>query len=289
MEKLPLITVVIPVLNGEAYIAQCIESLLFQSFKELEVIVVDNGSTDRTAEIIQKYPTVKFIHHPIGGISGARNRGIELAQGEYIHFMDADDLITLDYYEKMLPPIVSTEADMACSSFIFERYPTQSQKVEHILLLSTIEDKILHTNVASYPACWRYLYKSSFIKGERLFFEENRFAEDKIFTIQAVHLAKKIVMVPEATYIYKHRVHSVTTSKKTKTIKKRHEDRKYANKFCENYAKRHHFSLDKSLDAHKWQYKVIGIPFITRKVYYSGKSKWYFLGIPIFQKKDIGK
>lgn len=289
MRELPIITVVVPVLNGEPYIAQCIENILLQSYKKIEIIVVDNGSNDKTAQIVQKYASVKYIHQPNGGISGARNKGIETAKGEYIHFMDADDMITLNFYEKMLQAIVETDSEMACSGFVFERFPTQTQKIEYKLVASTTEDKMLLTNVANYPACWRYLYKSSFLQKHSLRFEENRYAEDKIFSIQAVHLANRIVTVPKAIYIYKHRVSSVTTTKKAITRKKRHADRKYANQFCTDYARKHQFSLDKSLHYHRWQYKLLGIPLITRKVYFAGKSNWYFLGIPIFQKKDIGK
>lgn len=289
MTDLPIITVVIPVRNGESYIAQCIENVLFQSYKNLEIIAVDNGSTDRTAQIIQQYSTVKYIYEPNGGLSGARNTGMDKAIGEYIHFFDADDLITLNYHEKMVQAIVETDADMACSGFVFERFPTQTQRIEHKLVVSTIEDKILFTNVANYPACWRYLYKLSFLRKNSLRYEDNRYSQDKLFTVPAVHLANRIVMVPEATYIYKHRENAITTSKKSATIKKRHSDRKYANRFRAEYARKHQFALDKSLYYHRWQYKLLGIPVITKKVYFAGKIKWCFLGIPIFQKRDIGK
>ena len=164
MTNSPLISVVIPAYNEEANIAQCIENILFQSYKKIEVIVVDNGSVDKTAEIAQQYSTIKYIREPKGGLSGARNRGMDVATGEYIHFMDADDMVTLNYHEKMVEAIIETEADIACSGFVFERFPTQTQQIKHKLLLSTTEDKILFTNVANYPACWRYLFKISFLK-----------------------------------------------------------------------------------------------------------------------------
>ena len=150
MTDLPLTTVVIPVRNGEAYIAQCIENILFQSFKNIEIIVVDNGSTDKTAQIAQQYPTIRYIYEPNGGLSGARNAGMDVAKGEYIHFMDVDDLVTLNYHEKMTQAAIEAQADIACSGFVFERFPTQTQRIEHKLVISTTEDKILFTNVANF-------------------------------------------------------------------------------------------------------------------------------------------
>lgn len=289
MTDLPLITVTIPVRNGEAYIAQCIENVLFQSYKNIEIIVVDNGSTDKTAQIAQQYSTIKYIYEPNGGLSGARNAGMDAAEGEYIHFIDVDDLVTLNYHEKMTQAAIETKADMACSGFIFERFPTQTQRIEHKLVVSTTEDKILFTNVANYPACWRYFYKLSFLKDNSLRYEDNRYSQDKLFTVQAIYLANRIVTVPEAVYFYKHRERAITTSKDMATIRKRRADRRYANRFRAEYAQKNGFALDKSLYRHSWQYKLLGIPFLTKTVYYPGKIRWFFLGIPIFQKKDIGK
>lgn len=290
MNNFPLISVVVPAFNAEEYIVQCIENLLHQTYKNLEIIVVDDGSTDNTAQLTQQFSTVKYIHKKNEGVSVARNTGIDAATGEYIHFMDADDLLNLEFYENMIRAEVETDSEMACCGFIFERFPTQSQRFKDKTLVSTTEDKIWMTNVSNYGACWRYLFKTSFLKENKLYFEEGRISgEDRIFSLQAVYFANKIVSVPDAVYFYKNRKTSVTTSKNLEIVKKRHQDRKYANQFMKEFALKHGFMLDRNQNSQKWQYKMLGLPIVTKKQFHAGKTRWYFLGIPVFQKKEIDK
>jgi glycosyltransferase involved in cell wall biosynthesis len=287
MENSMLISVIIPAYNAEKYVAQCIENLLFQTYKKLEIIVVDDGSTDRTAEIVKQYPTVKYIHQEnSGNCPGVvRNTGIVAATGEYIHFMDADDLVNLEFYEKMINAILKTQADMACCGFVFERFLNQSQKIEYSLLASTIEDKLSLTNVSNYGACWKYIYKLSFIKENKLLFEKIVTGEDRIFSIQAVFYANRIVSVPGAVYVYKNRANSITTSKKLTFVRKRHQDRRYASEVITNFATQHNFMLNKKQVYQRWNYKLLGLPIFSKRVFYNGKTKWYVLNIPVFQKK----
>lgn len=239
------ISVIVPVWNGEKYLAQCIENLLLQTHKDLEIIVVDDGSTDATASIAAEYPTVKYIRRDNGGNYAARNTGIGAATGDYIHFMDVDDLVNLEFYEKMIGAVVATGADMACCGFVFERFPEQTQRIEHSLVVSTVDDKFTLTGVRRYGACWKYIYRAGFLREHNLLFEERRAAQDRVFSFQAVFYANRIVSVPGAVYIYKNRDESVTTTKKMQSVKKRHEDRKAAAEFIERFARENNIRLDK--------------------------------------------
>lgn len=282
-----LVSVIIPAYNAGEYLAQCIENLLYQTHKSLEIIVVDDGSTDNTAQVAHQYPSIRYLYQENEGPSSARNRGIKAASGEYIHFMDADDAITLDFYEKMVQAVVDTDADIAFCGFIFERYPKQTQRVEYRTLYTKTEDKIRATNVCNYAACWRYLFRLSFLKERNLLFELGRLAEDRIFSLQAVFFANRIVSVPGIMYFYKNRVNTLTTNKEIEKVKKRREDRKHAHRFQVDFAREHQFSLDRSLHYQHWQFKLLGIPLVTKRVYHPGKVRWYLLNIPIFQKKEI--
>lgn len=282
-----LVSVIIPAYNAGEYLAQCIENLLAQTHKNLEIIVVDDGSTDNTAQVARQYPSVRYLYQENEGPSSARNRGIEAASGEYIHFMDADDAITLDFHEKMVQAMVNTDAEIAFCGFFFERFPKQTQRVQYHAIYTKTEDKIKATNVCNYGACWRYLFNLSFLKEQNLRFELGRLAEDRMFSLQAVFFAKRIVSVPDIMYIYKNRVNALTTDKGVKKIKKRREDRKHADRFQASFAGEHGFTLDRSLHYRHWQFKLLGIPLVTKRVYHPGKIRWYFLNIPIFQKKEI--
>lgn len=106
MRKDILFSIIVPVYNAEKYIARCIESILVQSFKNYELILVNDGSKDRTKEILNRYqdnPNCIVIYQENSGVSVARNRGIELAKGKYICFVDADDYVADNYFETLIP------------------------------------------------------------------------------------------------------------------------------------------------------------------------------------------
>ena len=117
-----MISVIVPVYNCEAYLDESIQSLLHQTyFEQLEVIFIDDGSKDNSAKIIskysEKYSNMRLIRQTNGGVSAARNRGIEAASGEYIAFFDADDIAERQLYEKLFKLIEDNDADMSCVNY----------------------------------------------------------------------------------------------------------------------------------------------------------------------------
>lgn len=212
MEKQPTISVIIPAFNASSYIQQCIENMLSQTYKNLEVIIIDDGSTDNTSEIIKQYP-VKLIRQENQGAYVARNAGLAAASGEYLHFMDADDFINLNFYEKMLDAIIPVNADMALTGYIHERVPGLTSLVTEKFLYVNAEDKLIFTNVYHQGQVWKYLFKTSFLKDRKLTFKlELRTSQDKVFSMQAVFFSNKIVTAPGTLYYYKERGNSLQTS-----------------------------------------------------------------------------
>ena len=278
------ISVIIPVYNGEKYIVQCIENMLCQSHKNLEIIVVNDGSTDKTSEIAEKYP-IKLIHQQNSGVSVARNTGIEHATGDFIHFMDVDDLVNLDFYEKMISASLATDADMVCSEMVHERLPYLNLQFDAKQLAVNIEEKMQLTNVKQQGACYKYLFRTDFLRKHKLKFEKEFIsAEDLMFSFQAVYFANKIVSVPQAVYYYKHREQSAMTTKTKAHRQKKRECRKKATNFCKEFAKKHHFEIALPTPQ-KTEYKLFGIPLLKKVIFYAGKTRWYFLGICILQRK----
>ena len=105
-----MISVIVPIYNVEKYLIKCIESIINQTYKDLEIILVDDGSTDSSGKICDEFATkdnrIKVIHKKNGGLSSARNIGLDICKGNYISFIDSDDYIELDMYEKMIKIIV---------------------------------------------------------------------------------------------------------------------------------------------------------------------------------------
>ena len=282
-ESLAKISVIIPVHNGEKYIAQCLENILFQTYKNLEIIVVNDGSTDKSVEIAEKYP-IKLINQENSGVYVARNRGIDCATGEYIHFMDADDLINLDYYTNMVDAIILSGADIACCSTVNE-IKKQALLFSDRCILVEANDKFQSTNVYEWGYCWRFLLKKSFLDDNKLRFETGRTIKDLRFSMEAVYKANKIVTVPNAIYRYKKRMGSLITATDKNAMRNRKNDWIIAEKFRTEFVQQH--NLNVVFSRQKIQYKIFGIPMLTKTIYNNNKTKWFLFGIYILQRKHL--
>ncbi len=255
----PLITVVIPVYNGEKFIKTCLENVLGQSYKNLEIIVVNDGSTDKSAEIVAQYPVKTVTHEKNSGLSAARNTGIDNATGDYIHFMDVDDLLNTDFYNTMAKAVVETSSDIACSGVIHEqaRYKTQLFRKQRVY--TSTKDKLTATYVGKWGYVWRYLYRLDFIRQNNLRFEVGRFVEDLSFSLPSLYFAKKIVVVPGATYLYAFVENSIINNPDKAHKAKVKEDFRHAQKVILNFASKHNFKIP-GLNTGVWRY-------VLRKIY----------------------
>ena len=118
---MPKVSIVVPIYNVEKYLEQCIDSIINQTLKEIEIILVDDGSPDNCPQIcddyVKKDSRIKVVHKTNGGLSSARNAGIEIATGDYIGFVDSDDYIELDMYEKMYNIAIENNVDFVMSDY----------------------------------------------------------------------------------------------------------------------------------------------------------------------------
>ncbi|MCM1235869.1 MAG: glycosyltransferase [Ruminococcus flavefaciens] len=168
-----LISVIIPCFNVEKYIDRCMESVLNQTYRNLEIILVDDGSTDSTGEICERYSQtdtrVKVVHKKNGGLSSARNKGLEVALGTYIGFVDSDDWIEPDFYSYLYDLITRYQSDIAqCAYFLTDGNELRPVIVEEIKKVSRDElmDFFFRAKgeVSNYSV-WNRLYKHEVVKG----------------------------------------------------------------------------------------------------------------------------
>ena len=210
---MPAISIIMPAYNTEAYITESIESVLHQSFKDWELLIIDDGSPDNLAEIAKKYSqqhaNIHLFQQKNAGVSVARNLGISKAQGKYICFLDSDDLYLESFLEKLHTRAENTPADLTYSGFIKEKknrhLPIGHPYSEGFLLTKYLNGK-QPISIAT------ALFSHKFINQRDLTFTPGcKIAEDFEFLVKALVTAK-CATIPEELYLYKHRLDSTTKS-----------------------------------------------------------------------------
>lgn len=219
---MPAISVVIPTHNVEKFVRRTLRSIKMQSFQDINVIVVDDASTDRTKEVVMKeLKDVRFEWRVVeqnfhGGVSNARNIGLKIASGEYLHFLDGDDFIEPTFYEKMYNKAVIKAYDIVVSGF--DEVTTDGLIVRRCLNNLFPEARgqqafMAQLNLTLRARLCASLFRRKFlIKNSLHFIPERRYLEDTEFLLKALYKAKYVGVVPEALLHILRRHGSVTRS-----------------------------------------------------------------------------
>lgn len=218
------ISIIVPVYNVEGYMRKCINSILNQTIENIEIILVNDGSKDKSGDICDEYKKkddrVVVIHKENGGLSSARNAGLEIATGELIGFVDSDDWIEPDYFEILYEGIIKNNADISVMQL---KYVTNHQKIEfntemkeewleftrHKAMESFIANNFIASNFIQYSACNK-LYRSNLFEGIR--YPEGMLMEDKATTYKLIHKANLVVVNLSKKYHYYLRSDSIMQS-----------------------------------------------------------------------------
>lgn len=214
------ISVIIPVYNAENYLKRCLDSVINQTYKNLEIILIDDGSTDNSGEICDEYAKtdnrIKVIHKENGGVSQARNEGLRVATGEYIGFLDSDDFILHNMYENLIKQLELNDADISICGFAKEiekgkfepyfKYDTDCVFDRDEALKNLLQNKYYSCS------CSDKLLKRSLL--DNIFFDENiTHYEDLLFLWQVIKKAKTVAFTSNVYYYYTTNVGSATQSK----------------------------------------------------------------------------
>ncbi|MBC8578959.1 glycosyltransferase family 2 protein [Zhenhengia yiwuensis] len=213
---MPKVSIIVPIYNVQQYLAKCIDSLLEQTLQEIEIILVDDGATDKSPEICDTYDLkdhrIKVIHKTNGGLSDARNMGIEVAQGEYIAFLDSDDWVEPNFYEYLYSLAKKEDADIAQCDYI-EVYAEDIQ----IDFRQHIKETI-HTGAEALGLLFGKEYVKTVVVWNKLYrrnlFDEIRFPkgkvhEDEFTTYKIIHKANKLVNSNLPMVYYRQREGSI--------------------------------------------------------------------------------
>lgn len=217
----PLISIIIPVYKIEKFIDKCINSIISQTYQNLEIILVDDGSPDNCPNICDKYAKmdnrIKVIHKPNGGLSDARNAGIDICKGDYIGFVDGDDYISENMYEHLLEHCIKYNADIAiCGIYaIDEDYNNLSiynPMIYNQITLSNIQAlrHLFLTFDVNFEVAWNKLYKRDlFFNKDNIRYPYGKLHEDTYTTYKLLYYANNIAVFNEPLYYYVQRNGSI--------------------------------------------------------------------------------
>ena len=214
---MPKVSVIVPVYNVEKYLERCINSLVNQTLQDIEIILVDDGSTDSSKIIIEKYlnlhrEKIKYYYKENGGLSSARNYGILYAKGEYIAFLDSDDYIEPTMYEEMYNVAKKENSDMVECDFIWE-YPDK-QKYDCGQIYNSKKEALEKARVVA----WNKLIKRDILEKEKIEFPFGLRYEDVEFFYKLVPNLNKISFVKKCFIHYVQRDNSIVNTQNSKTM-----------------------------------------------------------------------
>ncbi len=206
-----LVSIIIPAYNAEKYLDRCLQSLMTQTYQKMEILVVDDGSTDRTRDIVLKYAKedvrVKYIFQKNCGVSAARNFGMKKAQGKYIIFSDADDYAEPVLVQREIEQMES--CDGAFFEYIYEASDGAKQKSEKVIEYGIYKGERLLEIISNmcgggkyYSSIWRAVYCRELIQKNQLKFRNIKFAEDMLFNIEYILCSTSVYISPQAYYHY---------------------------------------------------------------------------------------
>ncbi|OUQ07667.1 hypothetical protein B5E92_06690 [Erysipelatoclostridium sp. An15] len=218
-----LVSIIVPVYNVEKYLSECIESLINQTYKEIEIILIDDGSTDFSGKICDDYSKkdqrIKVIHKNNEGLSQTRNMGIEIAIGNYICFVDSDDIVSPRYCEILYNLLNDTNYDFSvCNTYRF----IDGEKIELLNnknLTTVISNRDYFSNQINKKTefgVWNKLFKKQSLNNIR--FKKNKLHEDVIFSADLfINLSNGVIITDSQLYYYRQRENSIVHSKSQKS------------------------------------------------------------------------
>lgn len=274
------VSIIIPVYNAKDYIEKCLKSILNQSLKEIEIIAVNDGSSDESLNILkkisQKDKRLIVLSQENKGASAARNLGIRNANGEYIGFVDIDDYIEEDMYSKMYNKAIEKDYDIITCSFkeegrnytinftdsLFGNDELLGDNIKKIYLEKIVEDKFL-----GYLPLWNKIFKNKLIKEKKIVLNENMvLGEDRVFCCEAFFYANKVGNINEVLYHYvKINSDSLTKKYNIKQIEYYLQDRSSMFEFVKSNVKEEKLTRYKSIYNERIFYKLLDYALIQSK------------------------
>lgn len=299
-----MLSVIVAAYNVEKYIEKCINSLVNQTYKNLEILVVNDGSTDNTKEIIEKYEkkykNLKLLNKENGGLSSARNFGLKNTKKKYVTFVDGDDYLDLNTYEIVMKKIEKEQTDLGIFNFkkIFPQKMVNSKLSEEIYknnFLKQLFSKSAEIDIV----VWNKIFKTDIILKNKIYFKNRAYFEDTGFIFRYLYFVKNVSLINLPLYNYVQRENSITkkfnpiiisscenTYKIIKEFyKKNNEYEKYKNEIEDMYLRMKIYTLNNSLKYNgNFYFKITWKEIFKTNIPLKHKIALILLRIEIYKK-----
>ncbi len=212
-----LVSVVVPIYKVEQYLKKCVDSIIKQTYKNIEVILVDDGSPDNCGKICDEYAQkdkrIKVIHKENGGLSEARNFGLDKAKGEYICFIDSDDFVSCEYVEKLLIAALINHSDIAACNFKYidedGKISVRKEKEDKVYTSSEAIKDIFTLDQNTEIMVWNKLYKRTLFTDNHIKYPVGKIHEDNFTTYKLYDKANSVALISDKLYYYLQRENSI--------------------------------------------------------------------------------
>lgn len=288
-EKKIKVSIIIPIYNVEQYLRECLNSVVNQTLKDIEIICVNDGSTDGSYEILKEYAAkdsrIMLFNQKNKGPCAARNFAIKQAKGEYLGFIDSDDWIDLNYFEKLYNEAQNNNCDIACAGlrrYKINRAPIYI-KFKKIQVFHEVSDKAKAVNLPLYNYMCNKIFKRDAWFKTGIMFPEGENFEDISILLKLLYYMGDLVTVPNIYYWYRNNLNSIVNN----NTQKNREDLLNAWKKLYDFADEHYIKLDKTRQFKKVEYiKIFGLT-ILKNIHYEERIKYYLFGkLHILTKVD---
>lgn len=283
---MPKISVIIPVYNTEKYLAECLDSVLNQTFTDWEAICIDDGSTDNSLEILKEYAKkdkrIKILTQKNQGLSATRNRGIKIATGKYISFIDSDDKIDKNFYSVLFESAEKYNADIAVAEMkIVNKTDIQTNTIKKFIT-NKFSNKIKYFNNGS--VCDKIFKKTLF---DNISFPVGMYYEDNIVLTKCAYMSNIVVFIPQTSYFYIMHDNSICRDQSPEKQLKKNKDKMFIIKQIVTFAKEHHISGIDLLELKFFLSRTIAEDFCHKKSEYYAIMKQLLGTKFLFYKKSI--
>ena len=288
----PTVSVIIPAYNVEKYVYDCLNSITSQTLTEIEIIFINDGSTDNTFAIAQEFAKfdsrIKIINQSNAGQAAARNRGIEVAQGKYIGFVDSDDWVDKNFFCYLYNVAEKYNSDIAVGE-IFRCNNLKRRKLYKYSKEEVVADsdcKIAKAGIPALNYVMNKIYKRDSLLNTKVFFKEGMWFEDIEWLIKIIYYMGSLAVAPKAFYFYRKRPGSTVTQKSLK----HKADYNFAMSQMQKFIKEHNIQiLLESKNGKKEKIKIFGITILKLNYYYSNTIKISLFGfIPFAEIRKSG-